>query len=461
MHDCITHLIQTARATCKWCSDLHAQDIGVGTRRQLSKHRGSSSLELAQQGQLAKRAEGYRERGHVSQPKASALRVQSGRPPFASISAGLPSNRPSGAAESDPSDIRTPEDTGNEADQGSREGTMPQEEQRSEQPNSSEPGQGGCSGLGLGTDRNNKGVKAQRLLPSFHGPSFTGKQSAPGVALEPLTADKSLAVQESQQELAERLGLIRPPDSFARAVGPRTYRRSPKSTSNLGRRLSGAESESQQRSSVPTSALQETNAPVNVPPDSQVSFKGSKSKRKMAAKPQMLKVSGAEAQRDSSHEERDHTRSQVSWLRAPAGASRALQVTKDGPKDALRHSQGLKVLLDDDARAKESKLLQVVAADTPDNAAPMAASTETDPVQSEQQPIEAPNTVEKPSPSAQQPAEAVVSSTPPDSQHLPGEEPSARDRSSPQGARRWRLRAPQRQRARSAVGEDRLMEQVC
>ena len=340
-------------------------------------------------------------------------------------------------------------------------------EQRSEQPKSTAPGQGGSSGFGRDTDRNSKGTSTQHLLPSFHGPSFTGKQSAPGVALQPLTADKSSADQESQQELAERLGLIRPPDSFARALGPRTHRRSPGTTSNL------------------PSMLQEGNAAVDPAQDSQESCNGSRSKRRAAAKPQVLELSGAEAQRDGPHEERGHDKSQVSWLRTPAGASRALQVTKDGPKDALRHSQGLKVLLDDDARAKKSEP-QLVAASRPGNAAPMAVSTVTDTLQSEQQPTEAPHTSEKPNPSAQQAAEAphssedvhdnvtsrlhtktcsssnsAVSSTLPNSQHLPGKEQTASEESASRGARRWRLRAPSRQSARSALGEGRLVEQVC
>ena len=74
-------------------------------KRQSSKHRNSSpGSEQAQQAQQAQRTEAmarsHRERGHVSQPKASTLRVQSARPPFASISAGAsPSaNRPSDSA---------------------------------------------------------------------------------------------------------------------------------------------------------------------------------------------------------------------------------------------------------------------------------------------------------------------------------------------------------------------------
>ena len=458
---------------------MHVQDIGAGTRRQLSKHRGSSSLEPAQQGLLAKRAEGQRERGHVSQPKASALRVQPTRPPFASISAGRPPNRPPGAAESDPSAIKAPEDTKHDADRGSGEAITLQEEQGSEQPVSTKPGQAVS-----GVDRDSKSDKPQHLLPSFHGPSFKGQHASGGAALQPLTADKSSADREGQQELAERLGLVKPADSFARALGPRPHRHTAKSTSSIGHSLSGAASESQDRTSVPTSRLQEATAAV-APSQTSRLFSSSRTNRKRRAaemKPQILQISGAEAQKDASHEASGQDSSQVSWLRSPAGASRALQVTKDGPKDDMRHSQGLKVLLDDQARAKEAELQQEAASDRPDAADSRAQSVETDPVESTQQPTEGLKTSEKSSASVQQPAEApefsegvhdngidsphieaspdssYAPSRPQDSQHLSATE--GIEKRSAQGPSKWRLHAPFRHRARSALHEDCIKEQV-
>ena len=460
------------------------QESWGGTKRQLSKHRGSSSLEPVQQGQLAKRAEGQRERGHISQPKASALRVQPTRPPFASIYAGHPSSRPPGAAERDPSAIKAPEDTRYDADQASGEGATVQEEQSSEQRSSTIPGQGGSS-----LDSNSKGDRAQHLLPSFRGPSFKGQHASPGAALQPLTADKSSADRDSQQELAERLGLVRPADSFARALGPRPHRHTAKSTSTSAHSLSGAADESRDCSSIPTSSLQEGAAAVAPSVEtSQESLTGSTSRKRRAAEmqPQVLELTGAEAQRDASHEGRGQARGQVSWLKPPAGASRALQVTKDGPKDAMRESQGLKVLLDDQARANEAELQQEAAPDDePDTAESLPQSAETDPAESTQQPMQKLDASEKPSASVQQAAEASESSqglhdtvigslhaeASPDSsdasseahkiQHLPDPELSVSETDTANSARKWRFGTPSRHRARSALREGRLTEQVC
>ena len=348
---------------------------------------------------------------------------------------------------------------------------MQQEEQSSEQPVSTTPGQGG-----LGVDRDSKGNRAQPLLPSFHGPSFKGQHSSSGSALQPLTADKASADRESQQELVEKLGLVRPADSFARALGPRPHRHTTKSTSSLGHSLSGAANESSERPSIPTSSSQEDTAAIAPSQTSQVSSTTTTSRKRRAAekKPQILEISGAEAQQHLPH---DRESSQVSWLRPPAGASRALQVTKDGAKDAMRQSQGLKVLLDDQTRAKEAELQQKAAPDKPDT----ADSAETDPVEQSADELD---TSEIPSASLQQSAEApeshdlqgTVAGRPhleatPDSneapsraqdlQHLTGEEGSTSKKSSDQGPRRWRLRAPFRHRARSAVSQGRLTEQVC
>ena len=168
----------------------------------------------------------------------------------------------------------------------------------------------------------------------------------------------------------------------------------------------------------------------------------------------------------------------MSWLRPPGGASRALQVTKDGPKEAMRHSQGLKMLLDDEARGKEAELLEREGADTPNKAEPTAQSAATDPMQ---QPIEAPDTSAESPASIQQPAEMPQSSeglhdrlhtettsgSQPaesnrlqDSQHQPGTEPSTSENGGANGGRRWRLRAPLRQSARSGLNEGRLTEQA-
>ena len=453
------------------------QDMGVGTRRQLSKHRGSASLEPAQQGQQVKRAEGYRERGHISQPKASALRVQPTRPPFASISAGRPSNNPSQAADRVRPAIHTPEDTGHEADMGAQEGTVLQEEQRSEQSMITAPGQGVRAGPRLDVD--STGEKAQHLLPSFHGPSFKGQTSAPGAALQPLTADKSSALQESQQELAERLGLVRPADSFARALGPRPHFRSPHSSSSTGHSLSGAGDGSHNHISNSTSSLQEGSAVAHPAQNGQASTKDStKRKRQVDERPQVLEVSGAEAQRDVPNKGRGRDRSQVSWLRPPGGASRALQVTKDGPKDAMRHSQGLKVLLDDDARAKEADLMQKEAADTADTAESMAQSAAADPMQQPKEAVDSsamsPASIEQPAKVPQSSeglhdrsqtesnigSKPAVSSRIQDLQHLPGAESTASENGGAHGGRRWRLRGPLRQSARSALSKGRLTEQV-
>jgi len=341
---------------------LHAQDAGTGPKRQLSKHRGSSFAEAAQQAQHGKRGEVHRERGHVSQPKASALRLQSSRPPFASISAGRPSNRPPETSDSLPSasePVKAAEDV---ADSELEDSIELQAEHTLEETKGEMQGQSRNAMSGMG--RISKGNGAQHLLPSLHGPSFQKQQPAPAAAFQPLTADKSLGVQESQQELAEKLGLIKPQDSFARALGPRQHRQSSDSTSRQGRNISEPASDSQESTRIPAGSSHESQrVSIIVPEDTKMSSAHESSKKRRAVqKTQVLEISGAEARGDVSAAARSQNRS-VSWLRAPAGRSRALQVSKDGPKDAMRQSQGLKVLLDDKATAKEAQLLQEETAD--------------------------------------------------------------------------------------------------
>ena len=306
------------------------QETGVALKRQPSKHRGSPAAEQAQHAK--------RERGHVSQPKASALRLQSSRPPFASISAGRPSNRPTGNAESPVPASEASRGLEQEAAAETGVGTQSQGEKASQQH------EGARQGHDKPTSNDSKARGVQRILPSLHGVSFRGQEVAPPAALQPLSADKSLGAQEEQHELAERLGLIRPGDSFARALGPRHIRHSAKEASNGAPAVSAA----------------------GVSDEAGRDLAHTKSKqRKQGKPPQVLEITGIEAQSDATAEAPSQAPGRVSWCRPPAGGARALHVSMDGPKDAMRQSQGLKTLLDDEARAREAEPAQQEAAIEP------------------------------------------------------------------------------------------------
>lgn len=310
------------------------QETGVALKRQPSKHRGSPAAEQAQHAK--------RERGHVSQPKASALRLQSGRPPFASISAGRPSNRPTGNAGSPAPASEAGRGPEQEAAAETGLCTQSQGEEATQQH------EGARQGHDKPVNNDSKARGAQRTLPSLQGLSYRDQKAAPPAALQPLSADKSLGVQEEQHELAERLGLVRPGDSFARALGPRHTRHIAKEASNGAPAVSAAAGKSHEarRDPARTKAKQ----------------------RKQERAPKVLEITGAEAQNDASAEAPSQAPGQVSWHRPRAGGAKALHVSTDGPKDAMRQSQGLKTLLDDEARAREAEPAQQEAAAEPETA---------------------------------------------------------------------------------------------
>ncbi len=165
------------------------QEAGAALKRQPSKHRG---LPAAEQAQHAKR-----ERGHVSQPKASALRLQSSRPPFASISAGRPSSRPTGNAENPVPASEASRGLDQEATAKTGEGARSQGEEASWQHD------GARQGLDKPVNDDSKAPGAQRMLSSLKGQSYRDQKAAPPTSLQPLSADKSLGAQEDQRELGQ------------------------------------------------------------------------------------------------------------------------------------------------------------------------------------------------------------------------------------------------------------------
>lgn len=475
------------------------QDGGVNLKRQSSRHRGSSTSEQGQrQAQHAERTEGgQRERGHVSQPKASALRLQSSRPPFASISAGVPSNRSPGtaaaAATAGATSEEGPRDPAHGVDGNS---SQAQEACRLELPEQDQQ-KAPVDGQRWRADGAQHALTSlQRSLPGV-------QRSDPASGLQALTADKSLDEQESKLKLAERLGFIEPGERSAR--GFQTISHRPKS---------GGSSCVLPKAPVASQDSGDSKRAHTIPAEG---------RKQMAAElPEVMEMSGAEAQEDAPDDMKGQRRSQVSWLRPTAGGSRVLQVSADGSKEAMRHSQGLKVLLDDKARAQEAEQMQQdprgerstvepasdAAKDYPANSDMPAAADGSDGLESsdlqhltemsEAQQLEdtaddaqagtvldsgdksseeAPASTplpEKPQSkeglldslvnrmhAAKASGDRAWSSRPQDSHWYAGPEGNVVEHGGARGAHKWRPRAPARRTARSALREGRPTVQVC
>ena len=477
-------------------------------RRQSSKHRSSSpGSEQAQQAQRTEAsARSHRERGHVSQPKASTLRVQSTRPPFASMSAGA-----------SPSADR-PSDSGARASTSSAAGTDNAQEQA------------GCPESASASARNEKADQPSDLpqgqqepagpvessaeeshaLPGLRGLMQGLQRPDPSSALQPLSADKSVGEQERKEELAERLGLIRPRDSIGSLSRLSPQRPEPRSKSSpaIPSTMTAAHDNGESTEHAQLLGKGEGSQAT------QVHTQAKAKKRRAAQLPQVLEVSGAEAREESAGHLGSAGSGQVRWGRRTAVGGRSLHVSTDGPKDAIRPSEGLKAQ-SDEARAEEIRQAQKEDAGaatafegTSDGADPSTARHDTSSMSAaaheadnteavpDTQPSEAAaegsesskggdtgrGASEQAPPAAQIQAEgdqhdnqglldALVSrlrsaqgfksSRTPEPQSPGGPESSSVTPDNARGAHRWRPRAPARRTARSALRESRPTMQVC
>ena len=473
-------------------------------KRQSSKHRSSSpSSEQAQQAQQAQRTEAtarsHRERGHVSQPKASTLRVQSARPPFASISAGAsPSaNRPSDSAAK--ASMSSAADTDNAQEQAGRPESA--SAQREEADQSLELPQGQQEPA-----RPVEGCQPQLLRGLMQGLQRPDSSSA----LQPLTADKSVGEQERKEELAERLGLIRPRDSIGSLSRLSPQRPEPRSKSGPATPSTVTAAQDNGESTENAQVL----GKGEVGQGRQARAQAKAKKRRAAQLPQVLEVSGAEAREESAGHLGSSSSGQVRWGRPTADGGRSLHVSTDGPKDAIRPSEGLKAQ-SDEARAEEIRQAQKEDAGAAtalegtsegadpssarhDTASMSAAAYEADSaeavsdIQSSEAAAEGSESsrggdtgrgaTEQAPPAAQTQAEgsqhdnqglldALVSrlrlaqgsrsSRTPEPQSHTGPEASSVTPGDARGAHRWRPRAPARRTARSMLRESRPTMQVC
>ena len=481
-------------------------------RRQSSKHRSSSpSSEQAQQAQQAQRTEALarspRERGHVSQPKASTLRVQSTRPPFASISVGAsPSaNRPSDSEAK--ASTAGAADTDDAWEQAGRPESASASAQKEEADQSLELPQGQQEPAGLVEGSAEK----SRALPRLHGLMQGLQRPDPSSALQPLSADKSVGEQERKEELAERLGLIRPRDSIGSLSRLSPQRPEPRSKSSPAIPSAVTTAHDNGESTEHAQVLGEADGSQAQQPRAHAKAK----KRRAAQLPQTLEVSGAEARGESAGHLGSSGSGQVRWGRPTAGGGRSLHVSTDGPKDAIRPSEGLKALHGDEPGAEESQQAQQEdagaatafegssheAGPSParhDTASMSAAAHESDSTDAvpETHPSEAAvegsesskggdtgrGTSEQAAPATQIEAEgdqhdnqglldALVSrlrsaqgfrsSRAPEQQSHAGPKASSVMPGDARGAHRWQPRAPARRTARSALREARPTMQVC
>ena len=497
-----TAFVKVSPMSC--CASLQA--CGPVVKRQSSKHRSSSpSSEQAQHTEASSRS--HRERGHVSQPKASTLRVQSTRPPFASMSAGAsPSaNRPSepGAKAGASSAAGTysaqeqagrPESASAQREEADQSIQLPQGQQEPAEP--AKPVEGSAE----------KG----RALPRLRGLMQGLQRPDPSSALQPLSADKSVGEQERKEELAERLGLIRPRDSIGSLsrLSPQRPEPCSKGSPAIPSTVTAPHDKSESTEHIQMLGKGEGGQAR------QARAQAKAKQRRAAELPQVLEVSGAEAQDESAGHLGSEGSGQVRWGRPMAAGGRPLHVSTNGPKDAVRPSQGLKVPLDDEARAEDAQQAQeqVVGASsalegTPDREGPSpaghdtasmpAAALEADNTEaaSDTHQSEAPaegsefsegvdtsrGASEQAHPATQSQAEgnvhdgqglldALVSrlhsargsrlSRTPEPQSHTGPEGSSVTSGAARGTHRWQPRAPARRTARSALREGRPTMQV-
>ena len=324
-------------------------------RRQSSKHRSSSpSSEQAQQAQQAQRTEALarspRERGHVSQPKASTLRVQSTRPPFASISAGAsPSaNRPSDSEAK--ASTSSAADTDNAQEQALRPESASASVQNEEADQSRKLPQGQQEPVRPAEGSAENG----HALPTLRGLMHGLQRPDPASALQPLSADKSVGEQERKEELAERLGLIRPRDSIGSLSRLSPQRPEPRSKSSPATPSTVTAAHDNGESTEHTQVLGKGEGDQATQARAQAKAK----KRRAAQPPQVLEVSGAEAREESAGHLGSSGSGQVRWGRPTSVGDRSLHVSADGPKDAIRPSEGPEVLHGDEARAEEIRQAQ-------------------------------------------------------------------------------------------------------
>ena len=476
-------------------------------KRQPSKHRSSSpSSEQAQQAQRTEAsARSHSERGHVSQPKASTLRVQPNRPPFASISAGASASANRSSNSEAKASTSSAANTENQAqDQAGRPESASAQKEEADQSLQLPQGLREPARPVEGSAENG------HALPGLRGLMHGLQRPDPSSALQPLTADKSVGEQERKEELAERLGLIRPRDGIGSLSRLSPQRPEPCSKSNPAVPSTVTAAHDKGKSTEQAEVFGKGEGGQARQDRSQAKAK----KRRAAQLPQVLEVSGAEAQEESAGHLGSSGTGQVRWSRPTALGGRSLHVSKDGPKDAIRPGHGLKVLLDDRAGAEAAEQAQQEALGasaafegTSDGAGPSparhdttsksAAANDNDSTEavSDTHQAEAPAEGSEPSEgvatgrgaseqahlATQSQAEgnahdrqglldAVVSrlrsaqgprsSRPPEPQSHTGPEGNSAMHEDARGAHRWRPRVPARRSARSELREGRPTMQV-